>query len=221
MEFPSVGKHCSDSNCSQLDFLPYSCQYCKQTYCQDHWKLENHKCPNKADADQQDLRVPTCPLCDRPVPIQKGEDPNIRMNQHINAGCPQPPTSVSKPINTNACNAKKCKNRFMTPIICSSCHKNFCLSHRLESQHECTGKSQGPAAASVKRPTTGAASATATARKPAGSSSTANGNNNQSLLAKARAAAESRAAATQSRAPNRPSTTTTPGKKDKENCTIF
>ncbi|KAF9351274.1 zinc finger, AN1-type domain [Mortierella sp. NVP85] len=212
MELPSVGKHCSDSSCSQLDFLPYSCH-------QDHWKLDNHACPNKADADRLDLRVPTCPLCQRPVPTPKGEDPNIRMNDHISAGCPEPPTSVSKPINTNACNAKKCKNRFITPIICSSCHKNFCLSHRLENHHECTGKSQGPASSSsAKRPS--ATATTTTARKTAASSSSTAHGNNQSLLAKARAAAESRAAATQSRAPSRPATTA-PGKKDKENCTIF
>ena len=35
----------------------------------------------------QDVRVPICPLCDQPVPVKKGEDPNIRVNEHIASDC--------------------------------------------------------------------------------------------------------------------------------------
>ena len=35
----------------------------------------------------QDVRVPVCPLCDQPVPVKKGEDPNIRVNEHITSDC--------------------------------------------------------------------------------------------------------------------------------------
>ncbi|KAG0244928.1 zinc finger, AN1-type domain [Actinomortierella wolfii] len=106
---------------------------------ENHWKLENHDCPNKDDAARQDKRVPICPLCERAVPIQKGEDPNVRMEQHIAAGCPEPATTASKPIYTNACNVKGCKNKSAIPIVCGQCRQNFCLKHRYESEHACKG----------------------------------------------------------------------------------
>ncbi|KAF9388518.1 zinc finger, AN1-type domain [Podila verticillata] len=143
MELPSIGKHCSDATCSQLDFLPFTCPYCKQIFCQDHWRLEGHNCPKKDEATLRDQRVPICPLCDKPVPVKKGEDPNVRMEQHIAAGCPEPATTISKPIYTNSCNAKGCKNRSAIPIICQKCRLNYCLKHRLEGDHSCSTNSNG------------------------------------------------------------------------------
>ncbi|KAF9154907.1 zinc finger, AN1-type domain [Actinomortierella ambigua] len=145
-----------------LEFLPYTCQFCKQLFCEDHWKLENHDCPNKDDAARQDKRVPTCPLCEKPVPIQKGEDPNVRMEQHIAAGCPEPSTTASKPIYTNACNVRGCKNKSAIPIVCGQCHQNFCLKHRYENEHACKGKAAAPPRQ--------AAAAAAQARAAAGAS---------------------------------------------------
>lgn len=33
------------------------------------------------------MKVPTCPLCNQPVPTARGEDPNIKVNQHIQQDC--------------------------------------------------------------------------------------------------------------------------------------
>ncbi|KAF8937127.1 hypothetical protein EDD21DRAFT_370208 [Dissophora ornata] len=216
MEFPSIGKHCSDSSCSQLDFLPFTCPHCKQIFCQDHWRLETHVCPNKDAAAQQDQRVPICPLCDKPVPVKKGEDPNLRMEQHIAAGCPEPATTISKPIYTNSCNAKGCKNRSAIPVVCQRCRLNYCLKHRLEGDHACAGVSKagpGPGAGGKG----GAA-----VRAKANGGSAANGSNwsshkatNTAWNAQAAAAAESRATST-SNGGNRPSA----GQKDKDKCVI-
>ncbi|KAK3829762.1 MAG: hypothetical protein JOS17DRAFT_203401 [Linnemannia elongata] len=225
MELPSIGKHCSDTTCSQLDFLPFTCQYCKQIYCQDHWRLEGHKCPNKEAAIQQDQRVPICPLCDKPVPVKRGEDPNLRMEQHIAAGCPEPATTTSKPIYTNSCNAKGCKNRSAIPIVCQSCRLNYCLKHRLEADHACSPSG---------RPS-GNGNGNGAAKKPNGTASNGNSNNNNSSsnnnnwsLKAANAARSARAAAAaQQRANNNSSNTqsqsrqsSSAGKKDKDKCTI-
>ncbi|KAF9349505.1 hypothetical protein BGX26_012201 [Mortierella sp. AD094] len=214
MEFPSIGKHCSDSTCSQLDFLPFNCQYCKQTFCQDHWRLENHNCPNKDAVTQQDQRVPICPLCDRPVPIKKGEDPNVRMEQHIAAGCPEPATTTSKPIYTNSCNAKACKNRSAIPIVCQRCRLNYCLKHRLESDHACAGP----------QPSAGGRGGAGTAGRKVNGTTTTNENNsngnwslkgaNAARNARAATAAESRATTTSSGGHR-----STSG-KDKDKCSI-
>eukprot|EP01117_Protostelium_nocturnum_P014166 TRINITY_DN5358_c0_g1_i3.p1 TRINITY_DN5358_c0_g1~~TRINITY_DN5358_c0_g1_i3.p1 ORF type:complete len:240 (-),score=78.57 TRINITY_DN5358_c0_g1_i3:189-908(-) len=48
MEFHDVGKHCDVASCGQLDFLPFSCKYCKGTFCQDHWREGQHKCIEKS-----------------------------------------------------------------------------------------------------------------------------------------------------------------------------
>ncbi|KAK3846779.1 MAG: hypothetical protein J3R72DRAFT_395750 [Linnemannia gamsii] len=223
MELPSIGKHCSDSTCSQLDFLPFTCQYCKQIYCQDHWRLEGHTCPNKEAASQQDQRVPICPLCDKPVPVKRGEDPNLRMEQHIAAGCPEPATTTSKPIYTNSCNAKGCKSRSMIPIVCQSCRLNYCLKHRLEADHACAPPSR-PAGNGNRN---GNANGQQAAKKPNGTASNNNNNNSNWSTKAANAARSARAAAAAQQRSNTNSNTqsqsrqsSSAGKKDKDKCTI-
>ncbi|XP_054429449.1 AN1-type zinc finger protein 2A isoform X2 [Pteronotus mesoamericanus] len=45
MEFPDLGKHCSEKACKQLDFLPLKCDMCEQDFCKDHFAYGAHKCP--------------------------------------------------------------------------------------------------------------------------------------------------------------------------------
>ncbi|KAG0332881.1 zinc finger, AN1-type domain [Podila horticola] len=218
MELPSIGKHCSDATCSQLDFLPFTCPYCKQIYCQDHWRLEGHTCPKKDEATQQDQRVPICPLCDKPVPVKKGEDPNVRMEQHIAAGCPEPATTTSKPIYTNSCNVKGCKNRSAIPIICQKCRLNYCLKHRLEGDHSCSSNGNGNG-------NNNGNGANGSASKPSAPANGSTSHNNWAL--KAAAAARGRSAAAAAAATNRQNQNNqsrpsdgTSGKKDKDKCLI-
>ncbi|KAF9430414.1 zinc finger, AN1-type domain [Podila epigama] len=211
MELPSIGKHCSDATCSQLDFLPFTCPYCKQIFCQDHWRLEGHVCPKKDEATLQDQRVPICPLCDKPVPIKKGENPNLRMEQHISAGCPEPATTTSKPIYTNSCNAKGCKNRSAIPIVCQKCRLNYCLKHRLEGDHACSSNGNNSNGSNGSRPKPASSSAN-------GSSGQSSSNQN-SWAQKAKNARSSAAAAAATHRQNqnsqgRPSNGSS-GKKDK------
>jgi hypothetical protein len=35
----------------------------------------------------KDARVPVCPLCNQPVPVNRGEDPNIRVDMHMQNEC--------------------------------------------------------------------------------------------------------------------------------------
>ncbi|CAJ0766088.1 9746_t:CDS:2 [Entrophospora sp. SA101] len=133
MEFPDLGKHCSDPNCKQLDYLPVKCQYCKKDYCNEHFKPNDHNCTNAPSEDG--VKVPVCPVCNQPIPVAKGEDPNIRMNIHIENDCNKPVKSTSKPF--NSCSFGKCKNRIAVKIMCSGCGKSYCIKHRLEPDHKC------------------------------------------------------------------------------------
>ena len=77
MELPDVGRQCAEPSCKRLDYLPFNCSYCKKDYCQDHRKAKAHDC--QLAPSEEGVRVPTCPLCGLPVPVSKGEDPNIRV----------------------------------------------------------------------------------------------------------------------------------------------
>ena len=43
-ELPQLGKHCDFHSCNQLDFLPVKCNYCKNTFCKDHFNYLDHNC---------------------------------------------------------------------------------------------------------------------------------------------------------------------------------
>lgn len=56
MELPKIGERCFVATCSQLDFLPISCNYCSQTFCKDHSLPMNHECssvPDNSISDDQ------------------------------------------------------------------------------------------------------------------------------------------------------------------------
>ncbi|KAF9574044.1 zinc finger, AN1-type domain [Mortierella alpina] len=215
MELPSIGKHCSDSTCSQLDFLPFSCQYCKQIFCQDHWRLEGHVCPKRDEATQQDQRVPICPLCSKPVPVKKGEDPNLRMEQHISAGCPEPATTTSKPIYTNSCHFKACKNRSAIPIICQKCRLNYCLKHRLEGDHACATLQTLTSTTNKKNNNNSGTQG----KNSIHSNANANTHGHHWSLKNANAARNARAAAAAQQRANA-SSSSSAGKKDKDKCVV-
>ncbi|KAF0516277.1 AN1-type zinc finger protein 2B isoform X1 [Gigaspora margarita] len=140
MELLDIGRHCANPDCKRLDYLPTKCQYCKKEYCFDHSKPSEHNCNDAPSGDGE--RVPTCPLCGTPVPIVRGEDPNLRMEQHIAKGCHPPPATVSsKPF--NSCSFSRCKERVAIRLTCSGCGKNYCIKHRLEPDHMCDKLKKG------------------------------------------------------------------------------
>ncbi|KAJ3122729.1 hypothetical protein HK098_002524 [Nowakowskiella sp. JEL0407] len=72
------------------------------------------------------------------VPVNKGEDPNLRISTHISAGCPTPQKSATGIAYKNRCTFPGCKQKELIPITCKSCHQKFCIGHRLDSDHNCT-----------------------------------------------------------------------------------
>ncbi|KAG1682254.1 AN1-type zinc finger protein 2B [Nymphon striatum] len=137
MEFPDLGKHCSVTLCKQLDFLPVQCDCCNEIFCLEHFSYSKHNC---SKAYTKDVQVPICPLCSKPIPVKKGETPDIPMNNHIETQCQSDPAKANrKKIYTNSCSVKRCKQRELIKVSCTTCHQNFCLKHRLPEDHQCTG----------------------------------------------------------------------------------
>ncbi|EHB12920.1 AN1-type zinc finger protein 2A, partial [Heterocephalus glaber] len=93
MEFPDLGKHCSEKTCKQLDFLPLKCDACEQDFCKDHFTYAGHKCPS---AFKKDVQVPVCPLCNVPIPIKRGAIPDVVVGEHMDRDCTNHPGKKKK-----------------------------------------------------------------------------------------------------------------------------
>ncbi|GAU96135.1 hypothetical protein RvY_07623 [Ramazzottius varieornatus] len=131
-----AGEYCSVSTCNRLDFLPVKCDGCSKKFCNDHFRYEQHQC---LSGRLQDNQVPVCPLCSKPVPVKKGEVPDIRVGQHIDADCPSETAVSKRKVFENRCSAKGCKKKEMMRVECTNCRKTFCLAHRFPDDHSCQG----------------------------------------------------------------------------------
>nr|XP_019843835.1 PREDICTED: AN1-type zinc finger protein 2A isoform X2 [Bos indicus]XP_019843836.1 PREDICTED: AN1-type zinc finger protein 2A isoform X2 [Bos indicus] len=135
MEFPDLGKHCSEKTCKQLDFLPLKCDACKQDFCKDHFTYAAHKCPL---GFTKDVRVPVCPLCNSPVPVKRGEIPDVVVGAHMDGDCRRPPGQETVKVFTFRCSREGCRRREMLRVACEECRGSFCLQHRHPLDHGCT-----------------------------------------------------------------------------------
>ncbi|XP_053112819.1 AN1-type zinc finger protein 2B isoform X2 [Hemicordylus capensis] len=136
MEFPDLGAHCSEPSCKRLDFLPLKCDACEQLFCTDHVAYAHHSCTS---AYKKDVQVPVCPLCNTPIPVRRGEMPDVVVGAHIDQDCKSDPAQRKRKIFTNKCQHPGCKQREMMKVLCDQCHGNFCLKHRHPLDHDCAG----------------------------------------------------------------------------------
>eukprot|EP01130_Rhizamoeba_saxonica_P002098 TRINITY_DN11906_c0_g1_i1.p1 TRINITY_DN11906_c0_g1~~TRINITY_DN11906_c0_g1_i1.p1 ORF type:complete len:170 (+),score=10.69 TRINITY_DN11906_c0_g1_i1:38-511(+) len=133
MEFPNLGQHCSFKICQQLDFLPFTCDLCNQSFCNDHKEYTTHQCPNHQT--RVDKYVPTCPVCESPVAVFDQEDADAKVWQHIQNGCVD--IEKKKAKKRRRCRYRKCRDVPLVPIKCTYCEKNFCIRHHLPEVHTC------------------------------------------------------------------------------------
>lgn len=127
-----MGTHCAESTCHQLDFLPFKCDLCHQTFCSEHRSYKEHSCP---EAYRKDKIVPTCPLCRQALPVSRGMDADQRVNKHIEMECQSEKKFKMK--SSALCNFASCRVKELVPVICETCHLHFCLNHRFPDQHNC------------------------------------------------------------------------------------
>ncbi|CAK9806419.1 AN1-type zinc finger protein 2B [Anthophora plagiata] len=139
MEFPNLGEHCSENSCNRLDFLPLKCDACSAIFCNEHISYTTHNCPS---AYKKDIQVPVCPLCNAPVPIKRGDPPDIAVGQHIDNECQSDLNKPNRKIFSNRCSSKGCKIKEIVQVRCSDCGKNFCLKHRHPTDHTCMGQEE-------------------------------------------------------------------------------
>lgn len=46
----------------------------------------------------QDIQVPVCPLCNTPIPIKRGEMPDIKVGEHIDRDCKSDPAQRKRKV---------------------------------------------------------------------------------------------------------------------------
>ncbi|XP_065158478.1 AN1-type zinc finger protein 2A-like [Atheta coriaria] len=137
MELPHIGKQCTAKFCNKLDFLPITCDACKNIFCDEHYTYSGHNCPNSYLKNNQ---VPVCPLCNKPIPVALGQQPDAVVGAHIDNDCQSDPAVSRRKVFTNRCTKKGCKNKEVIPVVCVDCKLNYCLKHRHPQDHACTGK---------------------------------------------------------------------------------
>lgn len=115
------------------DFLPFECDACHKVFCLDHRAYRTHDCPA---AQGQEARAITCPLCAQTIRIEAGEDVNASWERHARTDCRPERRKAKKP---RTCTVDGCRSKLTISnrVTCSKCHQEFCLAHRLESDHSC------------------------------------------------------------------------------------
>jgi len=136
MELPHLGSHCHFAECNRLDFLPMKCRGCSQSFCSEHFGLDIHNCSKSGIVDRQ---VPTCPLCNKPVPLgTSNKPPDQIVNDHIERNCDSQAAAKKRAKKKEGrCCAKKCKTKELIPVFCELCKRPVCLKHRFPNDHDC------------------------------------------------------------------------------------
>ncbi|KAN0087638.1 hypothetical protein V8E55_006259 [Tylopilus felleus] len=143
----SIGQQCSESSCLFVDFLPFKCQHCSKSFCGEHFQVAAHHCP-EYDESKHNRVAPSCPLCNTPVAIPPGEDPNIRMERHISTECSVMTGKSGRTRSQPVCARGKCGKVLYAPIACNACKKQYCPQHRFPKDHNCSSLTSTAASSS-------------------------------------------------------------------------
>lgn len=131
MEFEDLGGRCSVRTCRQHDFLPLTCHECKRQFCSEHYKSHD-ACPHgSAHLHHAPL---VCGECNEVIQVLRAD-----ASASEKAKAKASHVCTTKRARTSTCAFKGCRTRPLVPVQCNRCKLNFCLQHRVEGSHQCTG----------------------------------------------------------------------------------
>ncbi|RPB03271.1 hypothetical protein L873DRAFT_1826332 [Choiromyces venosus 120613-1] len=123
-EVEAIGKHCDLPECHLLDFLPFKCESCGGTYCLDHRTETAHKCAHEG----------------RWAAARREKNTSSSSSSSSSTSAVPARPKIRSLLQTD-CAHPKCKTIINTPrdpaVNCTTCRKQYCLSHRLQDQHDC------------------------------------------------------------------------------------
>lgn len=134
MEFENLGAHCQHDGCNQKDFLPFKCDSCGKMLCLSHRSYVSHDCGGDKTKDYTSM---DCPICNKSVRFNKGQDPNEAWNDHYLHAC----TQQAHAKTVVRCFKPGCHTVLgpSNTYTCGKCHQKVCLSHRIPEEHSCVG----------------------------------------------------------------------------------
>ena len=147
-----IGKRCKI--CNTRDYLPFQCQTCHFFYCFEHWR-QHPSCPSSSSQLLDQLSISKslpCPRCNAVLSLGPADtDINAFMKAHLTSGRCASQNKTAGPKKTAGgkqqenpsfdCAVPSCKKRELFEVKCGTCAKTFCLQHRFEGDHQCTGPS--------------------------------------------------------------------------------
>jgi predicted nucleic acid binding AN1-type Zn finger protein len=145
-----VGKHCAHPDCHQLDFLPFTCDFCHKVFCAEHRLREEHTCVSTTSLPAN-VAV-NCPICNAIVYVHN-EPIDDAISRHIDAGCAPSKDASGSASSTKTlfrCHFAKCIERELTRITCNECGLQTCLRHRAPTAHQCVARAERAHDASVR-----------------------------------------------------------------------
>ena len=114
-DLEAIGAHCQYTYCNQLDFLPFRCESCKNTFCLDHRTESAHKCGHAGEWA---------------AARRKGTE------NTTSSGNGKPTLATA-----TQCSHPQCKTHINTfssvGVSCQICNRQYCLKHRLREDHSC------------------------------------------------------------------------------------
>ncbi|GJM98898.1 hypothetical protein PR202_ga15950 [Eleusine coracana subsp. coracana] len=147
--FPDLGAHCDNPDCNQLDFLPFVCDGCDNTFCAEHRTYMAHACANKAAADQG-RTVVVCEACGAAIERTSGGQNDEQAILAAHARSRQcDPAKKRKPRRP----AARCRETltFSNTSQCKRCEQKVCLKHRFPGDHECAATIRAAARAAAEK----------------------------------------------------------------------
>lgn len=63
-------------------------------------KVAQLPAPSSLLLSLQDVQVPVCPLCNTPVPVRRGEMPDVVVGEHIDRDCKSDPAQRKRKVCT-------------------------------------------------------------------------------------------------------------------------
>ncbi|KAK9699447.1 hypothetical protein RND81_08G173800 [Saponaria officinalis] len=131
--FPDLGAHCQHPLCRQLDFLPFHCDRCRQTFCIEHRTYKSHDCTRP---DDKNRKVHVCNRCSTSIETTGYFRANEQaiIDKHLSSKECDPAKK-----NKSRCPARRCKEKltFSNNVVCKFCNVKFCLNHRFPASHAC------------------------------------------------------------------------------------
>lgn len=134
MEFEFLGDRCAVRHCRQHDYLPFKCDACRCSFCDEHKTQSAHSCKSPAAT----LETLLCKDCGeviariRSTISEAARDAAIRGHKRV---CTYARSQA--PI----CALPTCRTRLTAPISCTHCARMHCIIHRAVTKHACTSRS--------------------------------------------------------------------------------